>query len=113
MQRSEDPARELLERLYTIHRDPHETFPPAQLVAWLDTLPYITEEQREVLRLRTGLVDGCRYSIPEIAVMLHRSRERVRRIEETGMSRLRHAHATGMVERRHRAREQPESVLPS
>lgn len=110
MQRIEDPARELFERLYTIHQEPDRAFPPAQLVEWLDTLPYITPEQREVLRLRTGLADGYRYALEEIAAMRHRSLERVRQIEETGLSRLRHAHATAMMERRYRG--QPESAQP-
>lgn len=52
--------------MYERYLEP-ETFPPAQLVDWLDTLPYIIQEQRDVLRLRTGLQDGYRRTLTEIA----------------------------------------------
>lgn len=102
MQWIRDPAHELFSRLYVLHQGTDETFPPAQVLEWLDTLPYITAEEREVLRLRTGLVDGHGYTLGEIAAVLGGSRERVRQIEARGMKCLRFAHAGGML-----ARQQP------
>lgn len=112
MQLIENPAQELFSRLYVLHQGPDETFPPAQLVEWLDTLPYITEAERAVLRLRTSLADGYCYTLGEIAAMRGGSRERVRQIEARGLKCLRFAHARGMLARQGSAQKEPLGVHP-
>jgi RNA polymerase nonessential primary-like sigma factor len=49
----------------------------------------LTEQQREVLMLRFGLVDGQPMTLAKIGDQLKISRERVRQIEREALSKLR------------------------
>ena len=49
----------------------------------------LSEREREILRLRYGLLDGTSHSLAEIGERLHVSRERVRQIEGAALQKLR------------------------
>ncbi|MBD2101174.1 RNA polymerase sigma factor RpoD/SigA [Leptolyngbya sp. FACHB-261] len=53
-------------------------------------LDYLTEREREVIKLRYGLADGHNYTLAEIGDLYHLSRERVRQIQAKAMRKLRH-----------------------
>ena len=55
------------------------------------TLARLTARERRVVRLRFGLVDGRRCSLTEVARRLGLPRERVQRIEQCALAKLRHA----------------------
>ncbi len=47
------------------------------------------ERERDILKLRYGLLDGTSHSLTEIGELLHVSRERVRQIEIKALQKLR------------------------
>jgi RNA polymerase primary sigma factor len=53
----------------------------------LDTLDY---RERQVLRLRYGLIDGCSYTLEEVGKIFSVTRERVRQIESKALRTLQH-----------------------
>ena len=53
----------------------------------LDTLDY---REREILRLRYGLTDGCSYTLEEVGKIFSVTRERVRQIESKALRTLQH-----------------------
>lgn len=57
-----------------------------EILATLDKLP---EREREVLRLRFGLISGYEYTLEEIGVMMNVTRERIRQMEAKALRRLR------------------------
>lgn len=57
-----------------------------QIAILLDTL---TERERQVVIARFGLQDGERHSLAEIGEILHLSRERVRQLERSALTKLR------------------------
>jgi RNA polymerase nonessential primary-like sigma factor len=56
------------------------------LYEWMELL---TPQQRQVLRMRYGLVDNQPMTLQEISVVLKLTRERIRQIEQAGLKRLR------------------------
>ena len=64
------------------HERPDED--PTKLLGPLD------EREREILRLRFGLDRGGPRTLEQVAQHFHLTRERIRQIEATAMSKLRH-----------------------
>jgi RNA polymerase primary sigma factor len=56
-----------------------------KIAQMLETLSY---REREILRLRFGLSDGCSYTLSEIGKMFSVTRERIRQIEAEAIRRL-------------------------
>jgi RNA polymerase nonessential primary-like sigma factor len=52
-------------------------------------MTHLTPQQREVIKLRFGLVDGQSMTLARIGEVLNISRERVRQIEREALTRLR------------------------
>ena len=65
----------------------------------LNALSY---REREILRLRFGLADGCSYTLEEVGTIFGVTRERVRQIEAKAVEKLRqpgfHADLAGFVD---------------
>ena len=55
-----------------------------------EVLQALTQREREIIRLRFGLVDGSVYTLEEVGKMFSVTRERVRQIEATAVRKLRH-----------------------
>jgi RNA polymerase primary sigma factor len=55
-----------------------------------DVLESLDYRQREILRLRYGLADGCRHTLKEVGKVFSLTRERVRQIEKNALRALRH-----------------------
>ena len=53
-------------------------------------LDVLNDREREVLRLRYGLVDGCAHTLEKIGKKFSITRERVRQIEVKAMHKLQH-----------------------
>jgi RNA polymerase nonessential primary-like sigma factor len=60
------------------------------LYEWMEVL---NPQQRQVLRLRYGLVDNQPMTLQEISVVLKLTRERIRQIEQAALKRLRESQA--------------------
>jgi DNA-directed RNA polymerase sigma subunit (sigma70/sigma32) len=56
-------------------------------------LSLLDEREREILRLRYGLDQGEPRTLEEVGVILHLTRERIRQIERSALSKLRHPSA--------------------
>ena len=61
------------------------------------SLASLNEREREVLKLRFGLVDGINHSLDDIAVIFGLTRERIRQIEATGLRKLRTPSSTNIL----------------
>ncbi|MDR1923500.1 MAG: sigma-70 family RNA polymerase sigma factor [Planctomycetaceae bacterium] len=55
-----------------------------------EVLEGLTTREREVIRLRYGLVDGSVYTLEEVGKMFSVTRERIRQIEATAFKKLQH-----------------------
>jgi RNA polymerase primary sigma factor len=55
-----------------------------------DVLQMLDYREREILRLRYGLADGCTYTLEEISRIFSVTRERVRQIESEAIRKLQH-----------------------
>jgi RNA polymerase primary sigma factor len=55
-----------------------------------DVLRALNYREREILRLRYGLNDGCAYTLSEIGKVFSVTRERVRQIEADALRKLQH-----------------------
>ncbi len=55
-----------------------------------DALGALTSREREIIRLRYGLEDGCTYTLEEIGRKFSVTRERIRQIEAKAVRKLRH-----------------------
>jgi RNA polymerase primary sigma factor len=53
-------------------------------------LNQLNEREREILRLRFGMVDGKRYRLDEVAKKFNVTRERIRQIEQKALEKLKH-----------------------
>ncbi len=53
-------------------------------------LDQLNEREREILRLRFGLVDGKKYRLDEVAKKFNVTRERIRQIEQKAIEKLKH-----------------------
>jgi RNA polymerase primary sigma factor len=53
-------------------------------------LDHLSDREREIIRLRYGLIDGQHYTLTEIGKIYDLSRERVRQIQAKAMRKLRH-----------------------
>ena len=58
-----------------------------ELLKALDSLP---EREREVIKMRYGLVDGCPHTLEETGYVFRVTRERIRQIEAKALKRLKH-----------------------
>jgi len=58
----------------------------------------LTFREREIMKLRYGLTDGCRYSLSELARKFKVTRERVRQIEAKSMRKLQHPRRSAQLE---------------
>jgi len=74
--REEDPLLEMSHSLWK-----------ARIAAVLASLDY---REREILRLRFGLADGCSYTLEEVGKIFSVTRERVRQIESKALRTLQH-----------------------
>jgi RNA polymerase primary sigma factor len=71
-------------------QSPMEIAARSQLQDYLaHALEDLSERERDILRLRYGLLDGTSHSLAEIGELLHVSRERVRQIEVEALQKLR------------------------
>jgi RNA polymerase sigma factor (sigma-70 family) len=71
-------------------RCPFEQFVSVQRRRGVDAaLESLTPQEQEILRLRFGLDDGTRLTFDAIAVVMGLSRERVRRIEDEALAKIR------------------------
>jgi RNA polymerase primary sigma factor len=69
---------------------PHDTASHLALTELVeDLLDRLTERERAVLSLRYGLTDGCSRSLAEVGKHFHVTRERIRQIEASALSKLR------------------------
>jgi RNA polymerase primary sigma factor len=82
-----------LQRLRTLSDD--RTLDPAEAVIRRDLqqkfrnlLQYLTEREREILRLRYGLNEGSEFTLDEIGRRFMLTRERIRQIEKEALSKL-------------------------
>ena len=57
----------------------------------------LTERQKEIIRLRFGLVDGQPRTLEEVATKFGVTRERIRQIESKTLSKLRHPSRSGRL----------------
>ncbi len=55
-----------------------------------DVLNTLTEREREIIKLRYGLIDGCTYTLEEVGKRFNVTRERVRQIEAKAIKKLQH-----------------------
>lgn len=62
-----------------------------------EVLEAIDYREREILRLRYGLADGCAHTLEEIGKIFSVTRERVRQIEVTAIRRLQHPANAGKL----------------
>ncbi|MBA2323281.1 MAG: RNA polymerase sigma factor RpoD, partial [Pseudonocardiales bacterium] len=60
-------------------------------------LATLNERERQVLRLRCGLVDGTKHSFEQISQVFGKSRERIRHIETAALRKLRPLAETGAL----------------
>jgi RNA polymerase primary sigma factor len=58
-------------------------------------LALLDEREQQILRLRYGLDQGQPRTLEEVGVTLHLTRERIRQIERSALSKLRHPSANG------------------
>ncbi|MGI8814420.1 MAG: sigma-70 family RNA polymerase sigma factor [Pseudonocardia sp.] len=71
---------------------------PHQLRDQLESLlATLNERERQVLRLRCGLVDGTKHSFEQISQVFGKSRERIRHIETAALRKLRPLAETGAL----------------
>ncbi len=67
-----------------------------------EVLQALTEREREIIRLRYGLVDGSVYTLEEVGKIFSVTRERVRQIEAKAVRKLKHPvrsrHLAGFLE---------------
>ncbi len=61
----------------------------SQAAEWEPLLAELTQQQRDVLRLRFGLVDGQEYTLDKVGERLNLCRERVRQVEKSALQHLR------------------------
>ncbi len=61
------------------------------------SLATLNEREREVLKLRFGLVDNINHSLDDIAVIFGVTRERIRQIEASGLRKLRTPSSSNML----------------
>jgi RNA polymerase primary sigma factor len=76
-----------------------EAVPPADLVSagmlqnhLAEVLTHLGDREREVVRMRYGLVDGEPRTLEEVGRAFGVTRERVRQIEAKSLAKLRHPH---------------------
>lgn len=70
---------------------PNENVDHKLLVDQLNSvLDHLSDREREIIKLRFGLVDGQQYTFAEIGRLYDLSRERVRQIQDKAMRKLRH-----------------------
>ena len=74
--REEDPLHEMNQDLLK-----------SRIAEVLDALEY---REREVIRLRYGLTDGCDHTLEEVGQCFSVTRERIRQIEAQALKKLRH-----------------------
>ncbi len=75
----------------TKQEDPDTLLTQETLAARInDALQALTEREREIIRLRYGLVDGSVYTLEEVGRIFSVTRERVRQIEAKAVRKLRH-----------------------
>ena len=82
---------ELGELLQDISATPEEKLIEAELaldLEWLMDQAKLTHQQREVIALRFGLVDGKQLTLSQIGQRLNFSRERIRQIEKIALKQL-------------------------
>ena len=68
-------------------REMQQTMLKARITDVLESLDY---REREILRLRYGLADGCSYTLEEVGKIFSVTRERVRQIENKAVRMLQH-----------------------
>ena len=61
----------------------------SQAAEWEPLLSELTQQQRDVLRLRFGLMDGQEYTLDKVGKCLNLCRERVRQVEKSALQHLR------------------------
>ena len=85
---------------YRPDRAAHHVLLRQKIEALLKTLTY---REREIVRLRYGLLDGCPYTLEEVGRIFKVTRERVRQIEAKALCKLQHpvraAQLVGFLER--------------
>jgi len=86
---------------YRPDRAAHHVLLRQKIESLLKTLTY---REREIIRLRYGLLDGCPYTLEEVGRIFKVTRERVRQIEAKALSKLQHpvraAQLVGFLERK-------------
>ena len=71
--------------------DPLDGMNPAMLKSRIaDVLQSLEYREREILRLRYGLIDGYAYTLEEVGKIFSVTRERVRQIEQEAIRKLQH-----------------------
>jgi len=75
----------------------HEAISPAEAASNLilrekieHALAKLTERERDVLKMRFGLDDGCSRTLEEVGRHFNVTRERIRQIEAKALKKLRH-----------------------
>ncbi|GIX00083.1 MAG: RNA polymerase sigma factor SigA [Pirellulaceae bacterium] len=61
-------------------------------------LKSLTYRERQIIRLRYGLVDGCQYTLEEVGRIFKVTRERVRQIEAKAVQKLKHPQRAKLLE---------------
>ncbi|RMF42503.1 MAG: sigma-70 family RNA polymerase sigma factor, partial [Planctomycetota bacterium] len=81
------------------HGDPVDNSDNSVLRDRIETmLKSLTFREREIIRLRYGLVDGYSYTLEEVGRIFKVTRERVRQIEAKAVQKLKHPQRTKLLE---------------